>query len=579
MRVRGSRASGYTPHMRASRPTRRPAGPGARPGKAPLVLHQPISYQERRRASRRRLFRLLRTALLALVLLGVCGWFAWARLAPKAKPPAAAAVAPPAGTRIISGTFLGNESRDFYGPGPAPTALQLLWKVRIGSGWTRRKEDEKRVLWSGTGWTGQCTMVQDAGKTWLLVGGYDHNLRKIDAATGEVAWKCAFDDVIKATNTVLINPHPTSDADRIIVVSGSRRGSDYVVGDPRIAPLRAVSFTTGQELWRLPLPKTDNYSQDVDSSPLLIGSTLYAPIEPGYVYRLDPFHTTAWGSYRSPVVLGRSPRLYTALDALHHPDIGGYNVAIEASPARIGDTLYIASGSGHIYGLALPDLRVAWDFKTGSDIDGTTVVTSDKKLLAAIERQYIKGPGGVFLLDPSKSPTSAPIWYFPTQNRGYSEWQGGVIGSVTTNERSHPAGTRPRLAAFMSVDGDLYVTAIDSLSDHTTTGPDGTTIYPRPSLVFRERIGGSISTPVIVGDTIVAASSEKKVRLYRIEYLPSTSSEGIRLTARDGSEWRVRVVKTAEFLTGGPVESTPLVAGGRVYIGCRDGFLYCLGGA
>lgn len=537
-----------------------------------------LTAYQRTGARRRRLMRLARTLVVLVVLLAACGGLAWWRLAPKGgAAPEAGAASAPAGVRILSGTFLGDAERSSYGPGPAPQTLHLKWKFKIGQGWTRRKTDEKPVLWAGTGWTGQCTLVEDGGKRWLVVGCYDHRLRKIDADTGRVAWSYAFDDVIKGTNTVFVNPRPTSDADRLIVVSGSRRGSSYAVGDPRVAPLRAISFKTGRELWRLPVPKTDNYSQDVDSSPLLIDGALYAPVESGYVYRIDPSQTTTWGAYRSPVVLGRSPRLYTVLDAMRHPDGGSYNVAIEASPARIGDRLFIASGAGHLFGLHLPDLKIVWDFKTGSDLDGTTVVTSDHELLLPVEKQYVKGPGGVFLLDPSKAATAAPVWFFPTQNRGYGEWEGGVIGSVATNESSHPDGKRPRLAAFLSVDGNLYVTALDGLSKRRVFGPDGTTRYPAPVQVFRDAIGGSISTPVIVGDTIVATSSEKRVRLYRIEYLPPDASEGSLLSAPDGSRWRVRVRQTAQFATAGPVESTPLVYGGRVFVGCRDGYLYCLG--
>ncbi|MDO8963176.1 MAG: PQQ-binding-like beta-propeller repeat protein [Coriobacteriia bacterium] len=532
----------------------------------------------RSRAGQLRTLRLARTASVALLVLAACGWFAWARLAPR--PEAVTAKKPVAdagGARIVSGTFLGDAARRTYGGGPAPTGLRQIWKVKIGQGWTRRKSDEKRVLWAGTGWTGQCTMVNDGGRDWLIVGGYDHKLRKLDAATGEVAWEYAFDDVIKGTNTVFVNPRPTSTDDRLIVVAGSRRGSDYAVGDPRIAPLRAVAFGTGRELWRLPVPKTDNYSQDVDASGLLIGRSYYAAVESGYIYRLDPTRTTAWGSFRRPSVIATSPRLYTAADARSHRDTGGANVAIEASPARIGDRLYIASGAGHVFGLSLPNLRVVWDLKTGSDLDGTTVVTRDDKLLVGIEKQYIKGPGGVMLVDPSEPPASSIVWYFPTAERGYSEWLGGIIGSVATNEESIPDGTKPRLASFLSVDGNLYVTAIDTLSSRTAQGPDGRTRYPRPRLVFSERVGGSISTPVIVGDTIVVASSEKSVSLYRIAWTPAAAGDGEALAARDGSLWRVRVTRGASFRTGGPVESTPLVHDGRVYVGCRDGFLYCLG--
>ncbi len=474
-------------------------------------------------------------------------------------------------------TFLGGALRRSYGFGPAPSSLDLVWKAKLGSGQTQRKSDNKLVWWAGSGWTGQCTVVRDKGRDYLLIGGYDHNLHKIDALTGSVVWEYPFADVIKSTNTVIANPRPTGDADRLIVVAGSRRGSAYSTGDPRIAPLRAVSFTTGKELWRLPVPKTVNYSQDVDSSPLLYQGTLYAAVEPGYVYAIDPFTTHKVGKHREPKVVRRSRQLFTAADATAHPDIGGANVAIEASPARIGNTLYIASGAGHVWGLRLPTLDVVWDFRTGSDMDGSSVVGDDGLLLQPIEKEYISRPGGVFGLDPTKAPAAAPRWYYPTENRGISEWAGGVIGSVAVNDESNRQGLYPRLAAFESVDGSLRVVARDGLTKTKTQGPGPGAAVKEPTLVFRSYIGAGISTPIIVGDALVAAGYDWKVHLYRISYRPAAEGDTGALRSPSGAYWIVSVAETSAFKAGAPFESTPIVWGGRVYIGCRDGYLYCLG--
>jgi outer membrane protein assembly factor BamB len=474
-------------------------------------------------------------------------------------------------------TFLGGALRRSYGIGPAPTRLGLIWKVKLGSGTTRRKIDNKPVWWAGSGWTGQCTVVRDKSRDYLLIGGYDHRLHKIDALTGKIVWEYSFDDVIKSTNTVFSNPDPTGDADRIMVVAGSRRGSNYEVGDKRIAPLRAVSFTTGKELWRFPIPKTVNYSQDVDSSPLLVDGVLYAGVESGYVYAIDPFHTKVADGHRRPVVLARSPRLFTAADAKAHPDLGQANVALEASPARVGDILYMACGSGHIYGLKIPSLEIVWDFKTGSDIDGTTVVARDGTLLQAIEKEYVSRPGGVYGFDPSRPPALAPLWYSPTGNRGFSEWEAGVVGSVAINDESDKQGRHPRLAAYIAVDGYLHVIARDAFTAHAVKGPGAATPSKVPVEVFRDSVGAGISTPIIVGDSIVAAGYDRKVRLYRITYSPVAKGAHGALPSPDGSFWTVKVAETSSYTAGNGFESTPLVWGRRVYIGCRDGYLYCLG--
>jgi outer membrane protein assembly factor BamB len=481
------------------------------------------------------------------------------------------------GDGIKVATFLGGAARRSYGLGPAPSRLGLIWKLRIGSGVTERKSDNKLVWWSGTGWTGQCTVVRDKGHDYLLIGGYDHHLRKVDALTGEVVWEYTFDDVIKSTNTVIENPHPTGEADRILVIAGSRRGSGYAVGDPRIAPLRAVSFATGAEAWRLPVPRTANYSQDVDSSPLLVNGVLYAAVESGYVYALDPFHTTEVAGHRRPVILARSPRLFTDADAAAHPDLGEANVAIEASPSRAGDVLFIASGSGHVYGLHLPTLQVIWDFRTGSDIDGTTVITREGTLLQSIEKQYITEHGGVYALDASAPPARAPLWYLPTPDRGIAEWAGGVIGSVAVSDESDPEGLHPRLAAFISVDGAVRVIARDATTTVRARAPGAAARVAAPVEVFRAPIGGGISTPIIVGDALIACGYDHIVHLYKITYTAAVKGSAGSLRSPSGSSWTVHVTQVSTFTAGASFESTPIVWGGRVYIGCRDGYLYCLG--
>ena len=538
----------------------------------------------------------MRTVAVALVVIVVVAWGAFALLAsrkPAGKPAQVGDIAEttmpvkPASLManevgntgpIRYGTFLGDGRRRTYGEGAAPRTLNLIWKVKLGSGATQRKLDNKLISWGGNGWTGQCTVVSDAGRDYLLVGAYDHNLHRIDAQTGKIVWESAWDDVIKGTNTVFVNPHPTGDEDRIIVVAGSRRGSKYAVGDPRIAPFKAVSFATGKELWRFPIPKTPQYSQDVDSSALLVGDTLYVPVEPGYVYALDPSKTQPWTDWRSPVVKYQSPPLWTDADVKAHPDIGGANIAVEASVSRIGSTLYQPSGSGHIYGLRIPDLKIVWDYRTGSDIDGTAAVTREDKLVCTIEKQYISGHGGAIMLDPSKPPEQATVWFFPTPDRGMGEWKGGSVGSAAINDETNKDGSRPALAAFTSVDGNVYVVSQDTMAGNKVPLFDGTGAYPTPVEVFKSNIGGSIGTPLLVGDTLIAAGYANKVYSYRIEFSPAAQGgAGVELPARDGSRWKVRVKQVATFKAGGAFEATPLVWNGRVYIGSRDGYLYCLG--
>ena len=573
-----------------------------RPSPRSRTRQQPVVRTYRRRRARRRFPWV--PALAVFVVVVLVGWLAYAVLAgpddsvstskprakqstpetttpaTKPKPVKKAAAVGSQAAQVSQGvlhpSFLGAEKRNSSGLGPAPTRLSLIWKTKIGSGPTQRKSDNKTEYWSGTGWTGQPTVVRDKGVDWLLIGGYDHNLHKIAMKTGRVMWQSPWPDVMKGTNTVVANPKPTSEANRIIVVSGSRRGSDLSVGDKRIAPLRAVSFANGKELWRLPVPKTANYSQDVDSSPLWYKGVLYAPVESGYVYALDPFRTRVVNGVRQPVVLARSRKLYDASDVAKHPDVGGANLAVEASPSAIGDVIYITAGSGHVYGLDSKTLKVVWDYKTGSDIDGTPVVNYADHLLVTIEKQYIKQDGGLYMFDPTKPAAKAPIWYFPTPSRGISEWAGGSVGSATVNDATNN-GSRPRLAAFSSVDGNLYVVSQDVLTSRKVKGPGPSAPVRVPYKVAQQYVGPSISTPAFVGDRIVVGGYDRKIRVLGLRYTQAKKGQAGALPSPDGRWWKATLRQLSSYATNGSVESAPLVWKNRVFVGSRDGYLYCLG--
>ena len=61
--------------------------------------------------------------------------------------------------RVINGTFLGNEGRNYSGD-RAPDRLDVIWKHYLGKGETVISRKIGSVEWKGAGWTGQPLMVQ-----------------------------------------------------------------------------------------------------------------------------------------------------------------------------------------------------------------------------------------------------------------------------------------------------------------------------------------------------------------------------------------------------------------------------------
>ena len=92
--------------------------------------------------------------------------------------------------------------------------------------------------------------------------------------------------------------------------------------------------------------------------------------------------------------------------------------------------------------------------------------------------------------------------------------------------------------------------------DSTVYGPNNKNRYPTPELVYRKKIGPSISTPIFVGNKLIAAG-------YHGIYLFELKSDGkiVLLDQRKSNAF----------------ESTPVVYDKKIYLGSRDGYLYCFG--
>jgi len=454
-------------------------------------------------------------------------------------------------TEVHIGTFLGNEQRNYYG-NKAPDTLNVIWKHYLGKGKTiiSRKVGER--IWAGAGWTGQPLLVEEDGQLFLIQGAYDHHLKKINAENGELIWQYAFDDVVKGTGTIWHNSTSNNPETKYIIMQGSRLGVGNYLDTRHIPSYRAISLYNGAELWRMDVKRTDSYSRDADGSALVINDTAYAGLENSLftVFDPDPAKASVKDNMLQPAIFSET-KLYKPADVTAHR----YNVVTESSPSRLGNHIYIASGSGHVWGYNLETRELDWDFPTGSDMDGSVIVTSASCLLVSVEKQYIEGQGGAFKLDPAKDPDDCVVWYCPTADKDFASWQGGIIGSIGITDH-YNTGLSDNLAAFAAIDGYLYIVRHQRIDpDNKSTGPDGKTTYPMPVVLEKKYIGPSISTPIFVQDRLIAAG-------YNGVYLFSVDKE-------------MTVSKLDHFAA--TFEATPITWNGKIYLASRNGNLYCFG--
>ncbi len=453
---------------------------------------------------------------------------------------------------VVIKTFLGNEQRNYYG-NKAPEKLNEIWKLDIGGGISPAYGNPLK-LWKGAGWTGQPLYIREKTDDYLILGAFDYNLKKINAKTGEIVWQYKFDDILKGTGTFWENKNDSNPETKYIIMQGSRKGYWNSFDDQYIPSFRAISYMTGKELWQLNSKKTDSYSRDVDGSALVVNDTAYLALENALftVFNPDPAKKALLDNKLQPKVY-KEILYYNEEDMKLH----GNDLVPESSPTLLNNIIYTPSGSGHIYGYNINKGRNTWDFYTGTDMDGSAPATDDDCLIVAVEKQYMPGQGGAMKLDPSKTGNDAVVWYFSTENKKWFHWEGGLIGSVAVND-AYIEDNERHIAVFVDVAGHLYVVEHNIIDEgKTAIGPDGKTKYPMPKLLFDEKIEGTISTPIIVKDKIIAAT-DKGLFLYKIDL------ENNKLTLLD---------KVPDL----EIDATPIAVDGKIYFASRNGYLYCFG--
>jgi outer membrane protein assembly factor BamB len=453
--------------------------------------------------------------------------------------------------RLINSTFLGGVTRNYYGD-RLPSKLNEIWSVVLGQGETVVTKEKGVEKWSGAGWTGQPLIVEENGEAFLIIGAYDHHLKKFRVSNGELIWQYAYDDIIKGTGTIWHNPNARCPELEYVILQGSRLGVGNSLSAQTIPSYRAISLKTGKAIWKFNIRHTRSYSRDVDGSALVVGDTVYIGLENGIftVFNADPNDISIQDGLLQPDVK-RELMLYEKQDIDHH----GGNLVTESSPCLLNGHIYVTSGSGHVYGYNIKKKTIDWDFPTGSDMDGSPVVTSDSCILIPVEKQYIQGRGGILKLDPHLQPAKSVKWFFPTADRKFADWEGGIIGSASVNYRTLIPGF-PEVAAFTAIDGYLYVVHQNiTVPGKLEAGPDGQTKYPVPQLLFKYKTGPAISTPILIGDRLLAAG-------YNGIYLFGFDKY-MHFTLLDKKDYGC--------------EASPFAYKGRVYIASRNGKLYCFG--
>lgn len=427
-------------------------------------------------------------------------------------------------------TFRGNPTRSYYGTGPLPAVTPgVLWQYpgRGDPMCAESSEYGKVKVWCGTGWTGQPAVFQRGGRTWVVFGAYDDQVHFVDAATGQ--------DIIP--------PFPTGDLAKGNVTIDPD-GYPLVYAGSRDNYLRVIAFdgSAPRELWKID-GRTDDrmHNDDWDAAPLVIDGYLLEGGENSWFHGIEL--RRGYAADGSVTVQPRLAFRVPGWDQQLIDDLAGKDpkrVSLEASVSVSGDTAWLNNSGGLVQGWDISSLRTGrgevirtFRYWVGDDSDATIVPDDEGYLFVGVEvdrnNARVQQGGELIKLDPRR-PDDPVVWSIDVDN--------GV-----------DSGTW----ATPIVDGDVVIW---STKPGKVYGVDRAT----GAILWHHQVSAPVlSSPVLVDGVLVQADGSGTLHAY------------------DMSSPRTLPPELWSLDLGSNIESTPAVWQGRIYVGTREGYVFCVG--
>ena len=424
-------------------------------------------------------------------------------------------------------TFRGNPSRSYYGVGPVPEAPTILRQFPDTPMCRESTDLGVTKTWCGMGWTGQPTIVEREGRTWVIFGGYDGHIHFMDAETGErILPDVETGDIIKGTPTIDPEGFP-------LVYSGSRDNLLRIVALDRPG--------VAEVLWTLDSEAVQpvKWNDDWDSSPIIIGDYMIVGSESSrfWVVKLNRTYDAA-GLVQIAPEIAFTDEAWD--DQVIADNLGDQHASVESSVTIVDNTAYFGTSAGLILGYDLEGVgegrepTQVFRFYTAGDNDPSIVADDEGMLYVAGEFDRVtdraREVGQLTKLDPSK-PDDPIVWkYNETEAKGQ-----GIYGTP-------------------GVHGDTIIITSDG---GRLAGLDRATGAVKWE---RQMAGPAWASPVIVDDVLLVGDClEGNFHAYDVSDPDIVPPE----------LWSVHL--------GGCIEATPAVWKGRIYIGSRSGYLFTLG--
>lgn len=310
--------------------------------------------------------------------------------------------------------------------------------------------------------------------------------------------------------------------------------------------------------------------ESIESSAAIVGGTVFVGSQKGELVSLNLDNGAVYWKYHTDSPIGESSPAYSG-GVVYIGDLGGWFHAVNASdgkklwafksaseikssPVVIGDRVLIGSYDQYLYCLATRDGSVLWKLKTNGPVHSTPSISEGLAFIAGCDELF----RAIRIADGREM--------FNVSSDAYTGASPALSGSA---------------AYYGTFNNEVLMV---NLKDHRIVWR-----YQHPQRKFP-----FYSSAAVTAERIVVGGRDKMVHglnaagkgvwtfatKARVESSPAIAGGRVFIGSNDGRFYVLNLstgAKLWEFDAGAPLSASPAIANRRIIIGSQDGRLYCFG--
>jgi outer membrane protein assembly factor BamB len=319
-----------------------------------------------------------------------------------------------------------------------------------------------------------------------------------------------------------------------------------------------------KQLW------TYEAGDSIESSAAIVGSTVFVGSQKGELVALSLGNGSVYWKFPTGSAIGESSPAYSG-GVVYIGDLGGWlnalnasdgkklwafktNGEIKSSPVVFGDRVLIGSYDEHLYCLSARTGALLWKFKTNGPVHSTPGITDGMAFIAGCDEMF----------------------------RAIRISDGKEVFNVSSGAYT---GASPALRSGLAIYGtfDNEVLGVNLAQKQVAwhyEHPQRKFPYYSSAAVTTNRVVVGGRDKLVHGLTLAGKGVWTFTTRARVESSPAIAGGRVFVGSNDGRFYVLNLTdgsKLWEFNAGAPLSASPAIANGRIVIGSQDGRLYCFG--